>query len=402
MAQILLRHRKGVRISGEGLDALAELYQSISELTSPDVYLADKRIEKIVRPVIIAAHEQGLSTPSELVPAAEQILQGLEAPPRIWQVLVPISNFELPSELRRVRLGSMRLVRFGPREKNRVYQKSQHVISRSSSDDRQKSEAEKAIATLLESSDGVCVAVTVSSPDESSAEDIAMERALRVCDLLQTLTPFKYPPSHNAYVAVQGDLYRATRLMVALSDGKFSYRIDSTGAKLRVSFSKEEISQSVQDFGPVIDAIGTLPRRRTDMQWRLLDALEYAASAVREERRRNKVVKYFAAWERVLNPSQSGGGPTHAIAELSAFVLSDDVGERTEIYETVKAVYGRCRSAVLHGRTSSVSADDVDYVHAQVMSLIAQVGKHAQEWHTVGQLHEWATSQRFGGAITPG
>ncbi len=99
----------------------------------------------------------------------------------------------------------------------------------------------------------------------------------------------------------------------------------------------------------------------TEMDRRLLAAIEWMGKGIGETDVQRSIVQFGFALELMLRyTSGSGIDPSIAsqLAETAAFVLGDDLEARLEIVRDVKELYG-VRSKIVHGTPSSISTIDL-------------------------------------------
>ncbi len=384
-----------VVVGEDGLPAFDGMLDCVADHPDYGKHWALKTVEEMLRQLILKAHQEQAENSNELVAYVDDFLTSLGKAPVLWDVCVPIENFNLPSGIEELEIGGGRLMRMTSDLRDSWRERLFDVIDHSSEPDASKQASRQQFASVISDQlTPVSFVAEVCAADGTRATEVATGRASLVCDLLQLQVPFKYPPSHRAIVQVQGEVYASRRWVLAAAPESFSLDFQNTGAQTVVRLDPEHLSWWRGEFAPVLAAASS--RSLSEMQTRTLDAVEWAASAVREETDKARVMKYFIAWERLLAPGQAGGGNAHGLAECTAFLVAKDPNVRGAIYKRCKELYHRCRSKTSHGQQPPIMAEDIGYVHEAVIRLIAAIGKRFDNWERVEQLHTWVRKQSFG------
>ncbi|MNO41868.1 hypothetical protein D3C76_320470 [compost metagenome] len=105
-----------------------------------------------------------------------------------------------------------------------------------------------------------------------------------------------------------------------------------------------------------------LKDKKNDMENRIYSAIQWIGKGLNEQSLSNSFVQYMFALESLFNLQSKGSLVTPSIAnqlsEFTAFVLGKNLADRLEINRIVKRMYDK-RSAIAHGRSNSVTQEDV-------------------------------------------
>ena len=84
------------------------------------------------------------------------------------------------------------------------------------------------------------------------------------------------------------------------------------------------------------------------------------------------------------------------IAETTAFIISDDISTRKDIYKKVKEVYSK-RSAAVHGGSNNINNDLITKARSIIYRLIHSIliSEELMALSNAKELYEWTMNRRF-------
>ena len=138
----------------------------------------------------------------------------------------------------------------------------------------------------------------------------------------------------------------------------------------------------------------------TDLEKRIITAIEWSGKALRDEVPSRAFVQYIFGLEALLQFQQKGvmisPSITYQISEFAAFIISDELETRLEIEKTVKELYAK-RSAIAHGGSNNVSKEQLREALYLMKGIITAllVNKQFQEIKTMDQLNTWVKSKKY-------
>ncbi|MGB7283828.1 MAG: hypothetical protein WBE13_16300 [Candidatus Acidiferrum sp.] len=247
---------------------------------------------------------------------------------------------------------------------------------------------------------GIWSEVHVEAIDKEAALRLA-ERRLRLT--IDVINFFAELTQDRTRIFLPGD---------AGPSARYALRIASDGstpdlAQIRVGplaeFSFTQIPQAMTRMLGLQKVSDWLAEPRpSDLQDRILSALQWAGRAGVEERREEAFLLYAIALEGLLLGGKSHVELTERLAVRGAHLLSGDPKARENVYDELKALYG-IRSKIVHSGSVEVTDDELDRIAAVVRGALVTIlhmsplsGMTAES-----QLEDWFKEQLLGGTQVP-
>ena len=110
-----------------------------------------------------------------------------------------------------------------------------------------------------------------------------------------------------------------------------------------------------------------------EMENRIINAIQWAGKGLKDEEQSRAFTQYLFALEALLQFQQKDQIVTPSIlyhlSELVAFIVADNFDDRTKWEKIVKRLYSR-RSAIAHGRSNEVGADELFQAFYLIKQLV--------------------------------
>lgn len=201
------------------------------------------------------------------------------------------------------------------------------------------------------------IRIDVVARDADKANDIA-NKCFRSFDYVTAFFINDFNSSYNFGVYTYSNRTINTNLAIKKSDNSFLSSSTFHNHPNTLIFDEELIGQvnSYQDIWLLI-----MNTNKTELQTRILGAIEWIGKALNEEDIAKSFVMYMFALETLLQydeKSMMNPSITHQLSESLAFLLCTDYEDRTNAIKLVKDLYGQ-RSAIVHGGDSKVDPSDL-------------------------------------------
>ncbi|PEO24939.1 hypothetical protein COL24_00905 [Bacillus toyonensis] len=137
-----------------------------------------------------------------------------------------------------------------------------------------------------------------------------------------------------------------------------------------------------------------------DMEQRIMNAIEWAGKALRDEEPARAFIQYMFAFEALLQFQQKGQlvspSITYQISEFVAFIVNESLEDRLMTEKMIKDLYGK-RSAIVHGGSTEVSKEDLLQAFSLLRNLIVILLVHEEfkDVKSIQQLNEWVKKQKY-------
>jgi hypothetical protein len=136
---------------------------------------------------------------------------------------------------------------------------------------------------------------------------------------------------------------------------------------------------------------------RSELEDRLLSAIQWAGRATVEERREEAFVLFTIALESLLVNTKEKDQVTQRFALRGAHLLGKDFASRKQLYRRLKQLYG-LRSQIVHSGSTEIADADRDtiaqFVRAAIFNML--VSKPFCEMRTVEEFHTWFEDKTLG------
>lgn len=164
-------------------------------------------------------------------------------------------------------------------------------------------------------------------------------------------------------------------------------------------FSFAQIPPAMTNLLELRKISGWLAKSRpSDLEDRILSALQWAGRAAAEERREESFLLYAISLESLLV-----GGKTHTeiierLALRGAHLLAGDRKDRENVYKELKVLYG-IRSKIVHSGSLEVTQDELARIAAIVRGALVTVLHMSPlaEMKEESQFEDWFKDQLLGG-----
>lgn len=151
-----------------------------------------------------------------------------------------------------------------------------------------------------------------------------------------------------------------------------------------------------------------IDKTSTELESRLIHAMQWVGKANRTESNENKLVQYIFALEALLAFRPKGEMITPSIAyqlaEFGAFIVGENADLtittkkdlRNKIFKDIKKIYSE-RSKIVHGHGDDCSTESIflarDIMYALINSILAN--EEILRFTSMEQLSAWVTNKRF-------
>jgi len=206
-----------------------------------------------------------------------------------------------------------------------------------------------------------------------------------------------------------------TRLFLPGDSGpspRFALRIPAQGSDPDLSrvqagpadrFSFSQISPPMTRLLELCKVSDWLAKSRpSDLEDRILSAVQWAGRAAVEERREESFLLHAISLESLLLGGKSHTELTERLALRGAHLLAGDRGGRENIYKELKALYA-IRSKIVHSGSREVTDDELARIGAVVRGALVTVLHLSPlaEMTAESQFEDWFKDQLLGGIQVP-
>jgi hypothetical protein len=142
-----------------------------------------------------------------------------------------------------------------------------------------------------------------------------------------------------------------------------------------------------------------LPKAKTDIQKRIITAIEWIGKANSEVNNKNRFIFYVFAIESMLTFQEKSfitPAIAHSISESSAIILGDNYEDRIIMEENVKEIYS-IRSAIAHGSEKEVSDNELNLVMNISRNIVIQFLTNTEltEINNIDQFIEYLKKKKY-------
>lgn len=238
------------------------------------------------------------------------------------------------------------------------------------------------------------IKIEVRSKTGRRAVEIADDRF----DAFESVIKFMQIENQNYNVCVLNDESVAVKKVVAISSNGYHSNSSLKGLYRMMELDENEIKK---DNFPIIWEMMEEYNNGNINEWkkRILLAIICVGHAAREYNEVNKFLQYIFAMEIIMHNNADGlisPSIANQIAETSAFIISDDIDSRKDIYKKAKEVYSK-RSAAVHGGSNNISEDLIIKARSIVYCLIHSIlrSEELMRLSNAKDLYEWTMNRRF-------
>jgi hypothetical protein len=247
---------------------------------------------------------------------------------------------------------------------------------------------------------GTWCEVHVDAVDKEAALRLA-ERRLRLT--VDVINFFADLTQDRTRIFLPGDAGPSARNALRIACDGSTPDVTQTRTGPLAEFSFKQVPEAMTHLLELQKVSGWLEQLRpTDLQDRILSALQWAGRAAVEQRREEAFLLYAIALEGLLLGGKSHVELTERLSVRGAHLLSGDRKARGNVYGDLKVLYG-IRSKIVHSGSLEVTDDELDRIAAvargalvTVLHLPPLAGMTAES-----QLEDWFKGQLLGGTQTP-
>ncbi|MDB5243048.1 MAG: hypothetical protein JWP57_3673 [Spirosoma sp.] len=166
-----------------------------------------------------------------------------------------------------------------------------------------------------------------------------------------------------------------------------------------VNLDDESYNSQENGTGELWSLITKPYQAKTDIERRILTAVEWAGQAIRELDMKKALVEFVFALEGLLKMDSEGIITPSIISQIGdwlAFIIAEDVSNRVKVVDMFKEVY-RKRSAIAHGGAKNILRSDCIKAfflcHQAILTLL--IDKELSKIKTIKELDAWVIQQRY-------
>jgi len=257
-------------------------------------------------------------------------------------------------------------------------------------------ENKEAIAQRVEPLKNMTIAqIQVSAFDEDRAIQVGSQEIEIALNVLRWIGYMLYGTMQRAWIGISGDVHRQMSLPSLLEKGDSlklprsrkgavrTYEIDEEAVDLFKKLGLSKISQILMK--PQSD--------RTDMESRLLTAINFFGKAVQETDSIDAFLKTTIAMETLL--IRDNTEPiTGNLAERTAFLLGDSLEARLELRKLVSTLYGTRSRITHHGSTDNAVAS-LETLQNICFDLLYKITDVVDQYKTIKDLIVWIDELKY-------
>ncbi|MBB3132099.1 hypothetical protein FHS19_006826 [Paenibacillus rhizosphaerae] len=304
---------------------------------------------------------------------------------RKWDVLKPLFGATIPDECNKLEFGPYTLYKIEKSNSDTIEELPDHL--------RAYMNDEINMTTMFDSLTNIFIAVTIENRSGDRAAELSEEKFNQFEIIMKYL--IGEHPIFDVRIESK-DSWKET-YAVCHEDGAFHNNSQRSAPFSQIDmstpfFTENEVTKWIWNK---IDAV-----RLTDMESRILAAIMWVGKGINDVDHSNKFIQYMFALESLFTYQKRGElvSPSIAnqISEFSAFVLKESSEERKGIVRMVKNLYGT-RSAIAHGRSHSISNEELNDACNLVRSLVDMLIKNEELKHfsEFTDLLKWVDEKKF-------
>lgn len=247
---------------------------------------------------------------------------------------------------------------------------------------------------------GTWCRVQVEAVDKEAAMRLA-ERRLRLT--LDVINFFADLTRRRTRLYLPGDAGPSPRFALRIPLNGSTPDITRVQAGPLDQFSFAQIPLAMTNLLELSKVSGWLEKLRpSDLEDRILSALQWAGRATAEERREESFLLYAISLESLLVGGKTHTEITERLALRGAHLLAGDRNARENVYKELKALYG-IRSKIVHSGSLEVTDDELARVAAMVRGALVSVLHLSPlaEMTEESQFEDWFKDQLLGGTQVP-
>lgn len=238
------------------------------------------------------------------------------------------------------------------------------------------------------------IKIEVKAKTGQRAVEIADDRF----DAFESVIKFMQIENKNYNVCLLNDESVAVKKVVAISSNGYHSTSSLKGLYRIMELDENEMKK--ENFSIIWEMLEEYNNGDIN-EWkkRILLAIICVGHAAREYNGVNKFLQYIFAMEIIMHNNADGlisPSIANQIAETSAFIISDDINSRKDIYRKAKEVYSK-RSAAVHGGSNNISDDLIAKARSIVYCLIHSIlrSEELMQLRNAKDLYEWTMNRRF-------
>ncbi len=385
--------RSGVRCFSKETAAAGDCIVEYCEKAG--VHVGRRSMENAFRNMVGAAYGSGIRSGDALAPRVSELVDSLPTEGKRWTVFVPIAGIHLPDELADFDFSGVRIVRLRGDAPGSAWGEVAAIVRGQGLPPEEEAAILQNMEIAFQGWQDAAVRIQVEAGDEAGADDLATEIAGRFCDLLQlTVGYYRDPGVAHDIVPLHG-AEASLRSALVCGDGGSFLQMNNVRPECPIDLDVQTLGCCRDNLAEAVTTMLKPRSGRTELERRLVDAIEWAALAAREARVEAQPLKYFTGFERLLRPYDFGGAAANALGELTAQLIGAGREDALEVASTIRKLYSDCRSGTVHGAKPSVSGSDVAHLHSLLLRLICAVSSRLGQWESVADLHRWAEGRRY-------
>jgi hypothetical protein len=242
----------------------------------------------------------------------------------------------------------------------------------------------------------VCGEVRVVA-EPRRAEEIALEEARRVIDLLRFSILLLDRDKDKKVIGLQGEACEDTRATVSIKAGDTGVNYMGSVVFHPFPLTRQTV-EAMQEIGVFV--LSDLLRKKglTDFEEVILRAVHWLASAQAQFENENALLNLVTCLETFLKPAKDDP-ITATIAEGAAILTATGLEERKRRKNRVKAFYGM-RSRLTHEGHGEILSSDLAELTGIARDLTVQMIRRKDEFLTQESLRNWIDDQKLTGPAT--
>jgi hypothetical protein len=242
--------------------------------------------------------------------------------------------------------------------------------------------------------DKVCAEVNVVA-EAHRAEEIALDEARRVVDLLRFSILMLDNSDYKKVVGLQGEVGENPRVA-------FAIKTDGTGYHQHASLVfhpfvlNEQVIDAMRRIGVFVLSDLLQKSEPTDFETVILRAVHWLASAQSQFENENALLNLVTCLEAFLKPAKDD--PIAAtIAEGVAILTATGLEERKHCKKRIKDFYSK-RSTLTHEGSGKILSSDLKQLADIARELTVQMIRRKDEFPTQQALRNWIDDQKLSGS----
>lgn len=376
-----------ITLNALGAEAFREIGAAALVAPSVQATMTEDAVLQRLRRVIVRAFKCGTYDPKRM---ANELASELDVEFEDVAVAVPISGLRLSEDFE-FEIGDVTVV-----HAKHAHERFRKALSAHEEAAPESEQTVKVLAAKFEATFSRSAAVFARvRADPSRAAELVSECTDEAIDLLRFVVPIHQPSNFNVQLGLTGEFPTGTRAtLVTKANGGWSMNRTQVGPLAPFELNEASAKTfSELGLGNLAKYVRLSPTNRSKYVVQLFRALHWFGRSESAVGTAWQLLGLVTALEVLFNP-QNERPLAMAVAEGTAYVLSENKDARKEIVDRVKRAYGS-RSKVSHGGTDSSVRESQDWLRGTVHQVLQWAIKQADEFDSLDDLNRWLNDRRY-------